>query len=504
MTDQLTDSVAGETHQRGHVDTSWWSSGKDILPKRLAQMLAASVVFHAFLTPGPALLGLVAMLPALEIPQDEDLIPVELTTLPLGATAPEPAPKPPEATETEPEVEEQPPAPVVPDEPETPKADPLPEPEKEPEAPAPATEPESVPVPVSRPYGDPVALAGDAGQIADPNANVRLMLYAEVIRNHPIGPQVGALMRRTPQWSDFFGPSEIDPIRDVDRVMIAGPQLRNSSEVVAVVQHRLSKDRIDAAFEALVARKGEWIDREARLAKARADRAPRLFAAPNDKVVIVAPPQLEKQVRKLGSEATFPPNDGKVAMTAYVVDPANAAKGTGLALPKTFKWLRVDLRPTADGGGVLQLLIQDVDEAEAGQNAQLVEALLSQVTLIEAAKKPKSGGLFGVIDSMVSNMTKVRVKSLKIRAQGAQIEGTVEFTGEQLAALAGMVNLILPPEKQSGSETRGAHPEKSTSPHPSRLPDPGRPEPSLPEQEQTAPPKASPEPSPESPAPPQP
>lgn len=462
-----------ETPERVPSDTGWWSQGRDRATKRLFQMLGASVLFHAFLTPGPALLGLIAMLPALEVPNAEDLVEVELTTLPLGATAPEPTPPEqapePEAAEPAPAVEAEPE--VAPEQPKAPEEAPPEEPE-----PAPAPTEDDTSAPPAPSFGDPVALAGDAGQIADPNANVRLMIYATVIREHAIGAEVGKLLRRTPQWSDFFGTSDIDPIRDVDRVLIAGPQLRDSSEVVAVVQHHLPPERIDAAFDQLVARKGEWIDREAHLARARADRAPRLFAAPNDKLVIVTPPQLEKQVRSLGQGSLFPAHDGTVAMTAYVVTPANVAKGTGIRLPDTLKWARLDLRPTPDGGGVLQLLAQDKDEASAKHTAQLVEALLGQVTIVESAQRPRGGG-FAALASAFTDALKVKVKSLSIREKGSQIEGKVEFTAAQLVALADLSKMFLPPEKsESGASAlpgagEGASALKKEKPGaPSQLP----------------------------------
>jgi len=119
-------------------------------------------------------------------------------------------------------------------------------------------------------FGDPIALAGTAGEIADSNANVRLFLYTEVVRKHHLGERISGLLKKTPQWKDFFGPSKIDPISDIDRVMIAGPQLRSSAQVVAIVQHRLSQTRIEQAFDALVQRDGAWIDRKPLIARGKA------------------------------------------------------------------------------------------------------------------------------------------------------------------------------------------------------------------------------------------
>lgn len=426
------------THRGGPGDTPWLQFG-DGSRRRLGTMLAASVLAHAFLTPGPALLGLVAMLPALEIPDSgERLIPIELTSLPIALPAPEPvrSPEPPAAPPEAPAKAPEPPA----SQPET--------------APAPVAE--KIPVPPatdskvveSTPFADPVALSGAAASIVDSNADIRLVIFGNVIRDHPLGPRVSDLLQRTPQWKDFFGPSSIDPIKDVDRVLLAGPDFRDSSEVVAVVQHHLPSERIDQAFDALVKRSGKWIDRRARLASARADRAARLFSAPNNRVVVVAPPQLEKQLRSLGSETRFPETDGRIALSAYIIKPHYAAKGTGIVLPKSIRWARLDLRPAPDGGGVLHVLAQEKDEAAAEQTAALLQALIEQATSVDLSK----GGALGGVAALLMGSKKVRmIQSVQFQAEGSKVRGTLVATQNQLLTLADLIGAYLPAEPQGAS-----------------------------------------------------
>ncbi len=412
-------------------------------------MLVASALFHVFLTPGPALLGLVAMLPALELGDSEELIEVDLTAIPVSPVAPQPAPpepvSPPEPPEspTLPEVDE-----TESDEPEAPKTDP--EPEASDPPPRSPDPPEDTEVGPTEVFGDPVALAGPAGQIADSNANVRMYLFTEVVRKHPLGARIGELLRRTPQWSDFFGPSRIDPIEDIDRVLIAGPQLRKSENVVAVVKHKMGRDRIEAAFQALVATKGAWIDRSALMAKARADRADRLFAAPNDEVVIVAPLHLEDQVRKMGEQATFPPSAADVAITAYIVTPANVAKGTGIQLPETLKWVRLDLRPTPDGGAVLKILAQDDSEQSASDHAKFFEDLIRALTI----RDTKDMGLFGWGLSKAGVKKMQYIKSVEFHSEGDKILGELAVTETQLTMAAGFLDGYLPKLPDGGPHRR--------------------------------------------------
>lgn len=430
------------TQHRGPPDTVW-RAAKDLSFLRLVKMLAASVILHLLLTSGPTLLGLLGLLPALELrDQSRDLIEVELTALPVAAPGPEPH-RPEEIAES-PGVQPSQDAPS-----EGPSApEPLApgSPADSPQEPASAPLKPDEKVVESAPFTDPVALSGEAAAIVDSNADLRLTIFADVIRDHPLGERVGSLLRRTPQWRDFFGPSAIDPIADVDRVLLAGPDFRDSSEVVAVVQHHLPPKRIEQAMETMVLRDGKWLDRKARLALARADRATRLFAAPNDHIVVVAPPQLEKQVRALGEKTRFPNTDDAVALSAYIVKPHYAAKGTGIVLPKTLRWARLDLRPRADGGGVLQILAQEASAEAASETAALVQALIEQATSLDLRK----GGAWGGVASFLMGSSKVEMlESVHFEARGDQVHGTLVATKNQLLTLADLLGAYLPPDPQA-------------------------------------------------------
>lgn len=467
------DDVLPVVHMSGTQDTPWERAGPTVRG-RFWKMLFASLLVHVFLTPGPALLGLIRMLPALDLAgKDEELVEVDLTALPIGAVAPVPQDQSPPEEINEPETQD------VSDPNESPP---------EPEAPAPARD-NPKPVVPSVPsenlapketsaFGDPVALAGDAGKIADSNANVRLFIFNEVIRKHPLGERIGELLRRTPQWRDFFGPSKIDPVADIDKVLIAGPELRNSSQVVAVVQHSMGRERIKGAFDSLVARQGNWIDEAALLAEARADRANRIFSAPNDTVVVVAPLSLSEQVRKLGDSARFPASAQDVAVTAYIITPANVAKGTGIQLPKSVKWVRLDLRPLENGGALLKLLAEDADAESAASHAILFEQLILAATTIDPGKM---GGGLGAMASLLGVKKQEYLKSVKFANQGKEIHGAIEVTQAQLTLAADFLAGYLPPQEAPSPKMEA--PKEILPPQNLEEPTPGpdpSPEPALP------------------------
>jgi hypothetical protein len=411
------------------------------LGSRFYQMLAASLLVHLVLTPAPALLGLLGAFGSLvteELPPEE-----ELTGIPVDLIAEEPSP----AAPTEPPQAE--PARLPPEDPASPAvALPAPSPAApEPLDPRP-TAPESQkpepqkPDPAAKDGGDPVALAGAAGKLADSNANVRILLYTDVVRNHPLGARIGGLLKRSPQWSDFFGPTDVDPIRDIDRVLIAGPELRDTKNIVAVIGHHLSEEQIDVALERLVARNGEWISRSPRLARATADRATRLFAAPRDGIVAVAPPSVEKSLKKLGQRLAFPDAPPGTAAHVYIKSPSRPLRALGLRLPDSIAWLSIRVVPEANGGVLLRLEAQDESEALASEHAESLEVLLRRASEIDLSKM----GAMGALAAFALGASKQKVvESIELVARADHIEGLVRVTGRQLQNLADVLDAVLPP-----------------------------------------------------------
>ncbi len=409
---------------------------------RLWKMLIASAVVHALLSPAPALLGLVGMLPALQLPEQQppeerlDAIPVNLVGREPAAEKkerddpPEPQPEPPEP---EPSGKESPRPKEAILEPKEPVAEPK-------ESPEPANQEEVS----GGGIGDPVALAGPAGKLADSNANVRLLIYPDLIRNHPLGPKIGNLLKRTPQWQDFFGPSGVNPVTDVDRVLIAGPQLRDSSNVVAVIAHDLSSEAIDTALSRLVQRDGRWLRRDPPLAQARADRATRLFSAPRPGIVAVAPPSASASLRELGKELRFPEGPEGVALQAYVVRPARPVAALGLQIPSSIEWLRVEALPLDSGGARLRLLLQDESPEAARKHASELQALLRKVAEIDLSRL----GALGAFASLALGGSKKKmVQRIDLFAEDDQIRGLVEMTEAQLVTLSDLLDAVLPPPR---------------------------------------------------------
>lgn len=405
--------------------------------RRWQLVLLLSAFAHLFLTPWSALLGWVQLLgPREQVDEPPiDAIPIEL--LEAGELLPEPEPEPP-APEPSFVPEEEP----LTQKPEAPQ----PPPEKKPDPPQ---EKEKT----GGALADPVSLAGSAGEAVDSNANVRVLLNTSLIREHELGQRLGRLLRRTPQWSDFFGPAGLDPIRDLDHLLIAGPQFRDSSNVVAVVQHRLPEERVQEAFDRLVARGGEWIEQDSRLmARARADRADRIFVAPAPHIVAVVPASAEKSARALGKNLRFPSKKTSIALQAYVITPWRVTRGTGIQFPTSIQWARLQLQPDEQGGARLLIEAEDESESAAKENAQFLEAMILAASQLDLGSK---GGLLGGLASFALGGKKQKfIESVELKGRGNKIEGQLVLTRNQLLTLLDLIDFVLPVEAEPPQPSR--------------------------------------------------
>ena len=440
----MENAVAPETRTRGHGAAK---------RRGLAWFLALAALLHVPLTPIGALIGLLALLrPGAEEPPPDTLnaIPVSLLSddelAALGATheAPprEPAVAPPPA---EPAAAPEAPKPKPKPKPkpvETPDGGvPLvadggrPEPPKKPK-PTPLAEPGDGGAPSGEPKkpagGDPLALAGKAASVADPNANVRVLILNDHVRTLPIGPRVGKLIARMPQWSSFFGPTSLDPIRDIDRMYLAGPQFRASTDVVAVIQYGVTEAAMRQALDAIVARPppGEWLDEKIPVARARADRAERLFLMPKGKTLLMVPPHLKNDALSKAASLRVPAVKGNVALVAYIATPWRILLGarSPAQIPHSIASLSLTVEPREDGGAVTHITAVDESPEAAQANAAALTTAINLVT-------QQNVGALGSI--LFGGKTLSLVEPVELRAEGKKIVGDAIVTRKQLDRILG-------------------------------------------------------------------
>ena len=433
-----------KTHRRGPADTS---------KGRLAKVLLVSLLMHVPFTPWAALVGLLS----LWTPPDEVSNSPPITGIPIDivsdvappASAPEqPTGEPDTASPDQPAAIQPVKKPIVPQPSDAGAPDA--------EADAAAAGAGNASLDAEPPAGSGARLADDAGanadggakplsdpsvvagvkRVADPNANVRITIYTDKIRTNPLGKKIGPLLGSLYQWRDFFGPSGVDPIRDIDQIYIVGPQLRDSSNVVAVLRHHLSPAKMHAALDLLVRADragGEWLDAGVPVASAHADGAERRFVLANPETLVVTPPSAYAAAVAGGKLLHLMPSKGPEAALIYLVTPWRAFQGFPIKVPDSIQWARVRITPTPDGGATAEVEAQDADDETASKDAAYLTRTadaFSQLSL-------------GFLGSILGQQTHRFIEHIAFTSEGSMIHGTASITAAQLQTALDMAGALL-------------------------------------------------------------
>lgn len=302
----------------------------------------------------------------------------------------------------------------------------------------------------AKPLSDPSVVAG-VKRVADPNANVRITLYTEKIRANPLGARIGPLLGSLYQWRDFFGPSGVDPIKDIDQIYIVGPQLRNSSNVVAILRHHLPAAKMHAAIDSLIRsdkQGGEWLDAGVPVASAHADGAERRFVIANAQTVVVTPPSAYAAAAAAGKQLTLRPSKGPEAALIYLATPWRAFLGLPVKVPESIRWARIRITPTADGGASAEIEAEDENAEIASEDAAYLTRTanaLSQLNL-------------GFLGSLLGQSSHRFIEHVDFTAEGKMIRGSASITADQLQTALDMAGAFM-----SGRATRRARPDSSAN-----------------------------------------
>jgi hypothetical protein len=290
---------------------------------------------------------------------------------------------------------------------------------------------------------DPQRVAGDASRVIAPSNNVSLTIAADVIREHELGSRFASLLTSIPQWKAFFDGTGIDPIRDVDHVYITGPQFRDTTRVVAVLGYNVAPGKIRAALGKVMARSdppGEWLkDAPLPTARARVQGKERLFVhLAEKKLLVVMPPELEKQIGELKKRKPFPKSTN-IGISASTITPARALREVPLRIPPSLTKLVVNVIPTKDGGADVEL---DATDASAEAAARSAADLNTQ---IETARVISVAGLF----------RKELFAPLVFRVEGTHLRGSTHVGRSEIAYVLGTFDRTVK-DRQTADENKAS------------------------------------------------
>lgn len=234
---------------------------------------------------------------------------------------------------------------------------------------------------------DPSAVAGAPSSLVGKDPNVKILISGERLRKYELGGMFGDVLAAIPQWQQFIGTSGIDPVKDINHMLIGGPQLRDSRKVVVVLDLAVSDQKARQTIDGIIKRSkppGKWVgETPVPHAIAQADRGERIFAlVPGKHMVVVMPADAKDQLEKVKSIKAFD-KSSKVGIAIYMVNPANAFRGLPFQIPNTLKWMRVNVIPTDDSGVDVVLEAEDKDESLAREHAFSLENIIESVRKVD-------------------------------------------------------------------------------------------------------------------------
>lgn len=258
--------------------------------------------------------------------------------------------------------------------------------------------PDAPPPPSKEPLADNKAVKD---LTKNPN-NVQIILVGSRLREHPVGARLGALLPTLKQWEPFFKGSGINPIDDVDAMVITGPQVRLSGEIVAIMKFNIDMARVEETIQKLAeGSEGEKLENTPVPAwKATADKGARVFATvPAKGLLYVLPwPKRGKKEKALTDEewkkeerrrvdaqlarikvAKFPDYTKETyAIDAYMIEPYKLVSKTGeiklgpieiQLIPSTLESMRIHVVPSGgDAEVTITFNAKDADDASSAMS----------------------------------------------------------------------------------------------------------------------------------------
>jgi hypothetical protein len=153
--------------------------------------------------------------------------------------------------------------------------------------PKPKPAPKPTPKPVRDPVANPVSAPATEGPSRlPPGAQLALRIDLARVRESPLGPDVTRFLSAVPDWRLLLDGSGIDPVADLDRLMVATPNLERSKLVVAG-KHRRDRGFTRTSVNRLARSRGKTAAWQSRFGVPTAvwhnrDRTPRTIALLSD------------------------------------------------------------------------------------------------------------------------------------------------------------------------------------------------------------------------------
>jgi hypothetical protein len=300
--------------------------------------------------------------------------------------------------------------------------------------------------------------AGDAGVgdgvVAGPTL-VEIRVNIATVRHNPVGARLGPILMGIPQWADFLGGTDVDPVKDLDWIWIFGPSLIHTEKDAAVLRYNMTDDRAAKNIATLSKRDvgGGKFDTGVpgvRAWRGRADKAWRVFMLPRAHVAAMVPPDFAKSAAKAFSHVELhTPTGPNEAVRVKVKNPSHPMP----FLPTSLTELRFWVVPREAGGADAYVEADAPDARAASLAAKQIRSFVQDENSIG-----------------VRLVTRGLLNGLQVTSDDAMVKAHAPVSQEQIEAVYDLVAAFLgvdvsPPVPSTVPSSRG-----SASPAPRHAP----------------------------------
>jgi len=284
-----------------------------------------------------------------------------------------------------------------------------------------------------------VGLEGDLHDGVVGKPNVTIAMWFPTMKSHALGEAVSKIMGCQSDWRVFMR-AGVDPMQDLDGVMIVGPQMQDTSKMTAAVQHHISPDRVHSVMESLVQRSqapGRWV--KPQVAQVTIQRKQRmLFPHPKD-VIFVAPSEGWEKLDELKAEVSLPLPRGR-AFALTLQKPSIPLHRLGLEIPERITKMTLDIYPRIDGSVEFLISFEDVNDRASLSDSRRVQEqfqrLSDQIEQLSHSISSLSAIVPGLPDR--KNVS-VKLPPIGFVAESKRFSAEITFTPEQAASLLGII-----------------------------------------------------------------
>jgi hypothetical protein len=216
-----------------------------------------------------------------------------------------------------------------------------------------------------------VSLQGGAASKPSNKPAMTLGLWLSSLRASPLGAQLIAMAGCDREWKRFIDQG-VDPLNDLEGVLVIGPGLFDSGSLTAAVRHSLAPERVHAVMEALVAAsggKGRWLLPD--VASARLGRGQRVLLPQQKDLFFVTPTNGWEALHRVKEPLSVPSAEGRTASLS-LVKPNRTLERVGLTLPKRIAELRLEVYANLDESVDIKVELEATSSAAAAEEAPRV------------------------------------------------------------------------------------------------------------------------------------